>query len=410
MIMNTTTASSEMKWKPYRLVIWPSDISGVKRHVLGVEFLGVQFDHEQQRHVVETGRDGRHPDHVEIADLEKLGDQERSGAQHRRRQDRAQPAGCEQAARGVFLEARLGHHRIGHGADHDGRGDARSGGAAEQERRQHDGAAGAVRLSAHQGQREIDEELAGAGLLQECAIDGEQDDQRRRHVDRDAENAFQRNEEVTDQTGQVVAAMGPGRRQIRTEHRVGDEQQRHHGHDRAGRAPRRLQQQHDEDDADDHVPAVGRGGAVGEILAAPQRIDDGRDRDDPGDDVPPAHAVAKSRRQRKQQEAQHQREGDVGVAKFLGRNDGVGRVEVKQAHDHGNRGRNLPRPPHQAVGRAFFRLDEGFCLLQGFVGYRNDLVIGRRCLVFCHAFPGDPVNSQTRCPPGLSRAHSVQFG
>src|SRR5438094_742803 len=64
----------------------------------------------------------------------------------------------------------------------------------------------------------------------------------------------------------------------------------------------------------------------------------------------------------------------------------------------------------QAVGRAFFRLDEGFRLLQGFVGYRNDLVIGRRCLVCCHAFPGDLLTPR----PGVSRvfrgAHSVQFG
>ena len=382
---------------------------GREGHVLGVEFLGVQFHHDQQRQVVETGRDRRHPDHVEIADLEELGDQERGRAQHRGRQDGAEAAGCEQAAGGVFLKAGLGHHRIGHGADHDGGGDARAGGAAEQERRQHHRAPGAVRLAAHQGQREVDEEFAGAGMLQERAIDREQDDQRRRDVDGDAENAFQRNEEMTDQARQVVAAMGPGRRQMRAQHRIGDEEQRDDGHDPAGGASRRLQHQHDEDDADDHVPAVGHGGAVGKVVAAPQRIDDGRDREDAGHDVPPAHAVAEARRQRKQQEAEHQREGDVDVAKLLGRHDRVGRVEMEQAHDHRDRGRDPSRPAHQPVGGAFLRLDKGFGLLQRLVGDSDDLVIGRRCLVCCHASPGAPLVSGP-APAGRFAAHSPGLG
>jgi hypothetical protein len=123
---------------------------------------------------------------------------------------------------------------------------------------------------------------------------------------------------------------------------------------------------------------VGRGGAVGEILAAPQRIDDGCDRNDARHDVPPADAVAEPRGQRKQEEAQHQREGDMGVAQFLGRNDRVGRIKMKQAHDHGDRGRNPSRPAHQAVGRAFLGLDEGFRFLQRLLGDRDDIVIGRR--------------------------------
>ena len=55
--------------------------------------------------VVEAGRDRRHPDHFEIADLEKFGDQERGGAENRRRDDRAEPAGREQPAGGILLEA-----------------------------------------------------------------------------------------------------------------------------------------------------------------------------------------------------------------------------------------------------------------------------------------------------------------
>ena len=316
--------------------------------ILGAEFLGVEFDHDQQRQVIETGRNRRHPDHVEIADLEKLGDQERGGAQHRRRQDRAEPAGGQQSAGGVFLKAGLGQHRIGHGADHHRGGDAGSRRSAEQERRQHHGASGAVRLAAHQRQREIDEEFAGAGLLQERAVDREQDDQRRRHIDRDAENAFQRDEEMADEPRQVIAAMRPGRRQMRPEHRIGDEEQRDDRHDRPGGAPRRLQQQHDEDEADDDVQAVRRGGAVGEIVAAPQRIADGGDGEDAGQDVPPAHAIAEPHRHREQQEAQHQRERHMDIAQFLGRNDRVGGIEMKQAHHHGDGGGDSFRPSPSA--------------------------------------------------------------
>ena len=78
----------------------------------------------------------------------------------------------------------------------------------------------------------------------------EQDDQRRRHVDGDAENAFERDEQMADEARRVVAAMGPWRRQIRPEHGVGDERQRHDRHDPAGGAPRRFEQQHNEDDAE----------------------------------------------------------------------------------------------------------------------------------------------------------------
>jgi len=57
--------------------------------------------------LVEAGRNRRHPDHIEIADLEKFGDQEGGGSQHRRRQDRAQAAGRQQSAGGVFSKPAL---------------------------------------------------------------------------------------------------------------------------------------------------------------------------------------------------------------------------------------------------------------------------------------------------------------
>ena len=121
----------------------------LEHHLVRAETQRVEFDHEQQREVVEAGRDGRHPDHVEIADLQKLGDQESGGAQHRRRDDGAKSAGRQQSTGGVFLEPGFGQHRIGDRADHHRRGDAGARRAAEQERGSHHRAARARWLAAH---------------------------------------------------------------------------------------------------------------------------------------------------------------------------------------------------------------------------------------------------------------------
>ncbi len=342
-------------------------------HHAGAEALGVELDHEEQRQVIETGRDGRHPDHVEIADLEELGDQEGGGAEHRRRQDRAEPARRQQPAGGVLLEAGARHHRIGDGADRHRGGDARSRRAAQQERGEHHRAAGAVRLAAHQRHGKIDEEFSGAGMLQEGAVDGEHDDQARRHVDRDAEDAFERDEEMADEAREVVAAVGPGRRQMGTEQRIGDEKEGDDRHDPARGAPRRLQQQHDEDHAERDVGAVGRRGAVGEVLAAQERIAEDPDRGRRRDHVPHADAVTEPGRERKEQEAQHHHEGDVGVAQRLGRDDVVGGVEMEQAHRDRDRGDDRAGPAGEPVDHALFGRDEFFGLAQLRLGNSSDV-------------------------------------
>ncbi len=87
----------------------------------------------------------------------------------------------------------------------------------------------------------------GAGGLQDGAEDGEQDDQRRRDVDRRAEDAVQRHVELGDQVGQRIALVRPGRRQVVAPQRVGEEHHRQHRHDPAGGAARRLEHQQDQD-------------------------------------------------------------------------------------------------------------------------------------------------------------------
>jgi hypothetical protein len=119
-------------------------------------------------------------------------------------------------------------------------------------------------------------------------------------------------------------------------------------------------------------PVVERGrqrGAVGEVLAALDGVDQDGGAGEAEQHVPPADPVAEPRGHRKQQEAQHQHEGDMGVAQRLGRDDrevgewpGAGHrgVEVEQRHRHRDPGGGDARHAHQAIGRALVRLHIGF--------------------------------------------------
>ena len=236
----------------------------------------VELDHQEQRDVVERRRDRRHQDDVEIADLQEFGDQERGGTEHRRRDDRAETPGCEQSARRLRAVTGAREHRPGNGADRHRRGHTRSRRAAEQERRQHDGTSRARVLATHRGEAEVEEELAGTRLLQERAVDREQDDQRRRHVDRRAENAFERLVHEPGEARHVVAAMRPLPREPRARESVGDEARYDDRDDPSRRAPARLEHEQHEHDAERDVGVRRCRVTVPEIVAALQQVDDGR--------------------------------------------------------------------------------------------------------------------------------------
>ena len=83
-----------------------------------------------------------------------------------------------------------------------------------------------VGFAAHRGEAPVEEELAGARLLQERAVDREQDDERRRHVDRRAEDAFERLVEEARHARHVVAAVLPLAGQPRAHERIREERAR----------------------------------------------------------------------------------------------------------------------------------------------------------------------------------------
>ncbi len=122
---------------------------------------------------------------------------------------------------------------------------------------------------------------------------------------------------------------------------------------------------------------IGRCGTIREIVTAPERITDGGDRENAGDDVPPAHMIAEARGQRKQQEAQDERERNVRVAQLLRRDDGVSRIEVEQRHRHGDDRHRLTGETAQPVGCSLIGFDELFSFLEGFVRNSRRSISGR---------------------------------
>ena len=201
----------------------PDAVDLVEHDVAHTVLARVDLDHQEQRQVIQQRRHDGHQQHVEVGDLQELGDQERRGAEHRRRDDCAQATRGEQAAGGVFLVTHLGEHRVGHGTQrHRGR-DPRARRAAQEERREHDAAPRAGGLAAHRRERKVDVELARARVLQERTEDREQDNERRRYVHRDAVDSFQRHVHHANQPAHFVALVRPRRRQQRAHQRIGDE-------------------------------------------------------------------------------------------------------------------------------------------------------------------------------------------
>jgi len=260
--------------------------------------------------------------------------------------------------------ARLGEHRIGHGAERHRGGHAAAGRPPKQERGQHDGAPGAGGLAPHRGEREVDEELAGAGHLQEGAVDGEEYDERGGYIHRHSEDPLQRHIHVANEPRDVIAAVRPRLAQVRAEHRVNHEQHAYERHDPASSAARRFQHEQRQDHAEHHVQVGRDGAAIGEIVAAEDAVADDNERDRGPNPVPPHDAVTVAAGKREQQIAQEQHEADVHHAQLLRRHDGVGRIEVEERHDDGHHHHEAAEVAGQAVGRALLCLDVLLGLLE----------------------------------------------
>jgi len=123
---------------------------------------------------------------------------------------------------------------------------------------------------ADRGHRPLEEKFSGAGRTEDRTVNREQDDVARRHVERYAENPFERHVDRADDAREVVAAMGNDAEadqiEQRSVERVEDEER---GRDRqhpSRRAARRFEHQQDADRAERHVARCRIGGAVDEVV------------------------------------------------------------------------------------------------------------------------------------------------
>ncbi len=330
----------------------------VDGHAGTLEAPRIQFHHHEERCVEEDRGDRRHADHVEVRDLQELGDEERSRAEHRRRQDRTEPTGRQQPACRFLRVPGPREQRIGDGAQRDRRGDTAARRPAEQEGSQHDRPTGRRTALPHHGEREVDEELARAGCLKDRAVHGEEDDEGRAHVDRCAEDAFHRHRHVPHQAIERIASMRPGRGQPRPDEGIRDERRHHDRQHPSGGPTHGLEHQQHQQATGDDIPGFGLHGAVRRGIPVTEEPRDAGDSEAGEQPVPGHHAVAETsrHRQREEQKPEHQR--DVQTAQPRRTDDVDGRIEMEHGRACKRDGQGDRQRTSQAIGRAILLLDE----------------------------------------------------
>src|SRR5262249_4114795 len=243
----------------------------------------------------------------------------------------------------------------------DGGGYAAAGGAAQQERGEQDGPAGGSALAAGHREREVDEELSRAGVGEDRAVDGEEDDEGGRDVEGGAEDALQRHVELPHQSLHVVSAVRERRGDPRAGEGVDDEGRHHPGQDQPRGAAYPLQDEQDEDHAKDEVEPGGLDRPLDELVEVGQEISDGGDAEQRQHHVVPADAVPLRAHGGEEQVEEEEHEPEVGGAQDVGGDDRVGGVQVVERH--GDRHHR-----HQDLGLAGEAADCALLLLHQLLG------------------------------------------
>ncbi len=229
----------------------PAGRAGRDGHRAGPEPARVDLDGQDDAEVVQDRRNRGPQQNLQVGHVDVLGDDERGGAQRRRRQDRADAGRGEHAARLLPRVAGAAQDRPGHRTEADrGRG-ARSGHRAEQEAGQCHGAPRGRAGRLEQREAQVDEEPAGAGGVEHRTVDREQHDVGGAHVQRDAVEAGLIVVEAVDDLA-VVDARVADRPRDRQEAAVVGVEEEGHADDRqhqTGGAPAGLQHQHRQDRA-----------------------------------------------------------------------------------------------------------------------------------------------------------------
>ena len=303
----------------------------------------LQVDDVEQRAVGQQRRQDGVPDHVGVGDADVLGHDEGGRAHHRRHQLAVDAGG---ALDGAGLRRRVAdalHERDGEHARRHHVGDRGAGDHAGHAGGDDGGLGRPAAEAAEQREGDLDEVVAGAGLLQQRAEQHEQEDEGGGDAERHAEHALRGDPEVRGGAAERGALVRHQARQIGAQEHVGQHRQRDHRHPRAFGAPRGLDQQHDADDGDEDVGERRQARAQNEVAIEHDEIEHAGDRRRRQGPVDERHVVARRGLEgRVAGEGQEQREAQMKAAR-------LGVAEHAEAEHEGQR-RGIPeleqRPRH----------------------------------------------------------------
>ena len=221
------------------------------------ELQGLEMRYVEKRHIADRRREGRGNHDVEIADTDKLGDDERRRA-HDRRHDLA--VGRRRDLDRAGLDRRQpgpAHHRDGEGPGGHDIGDRGAGDHAGHARGQDGGLGRTAAIAPDEGKRQVEEILAGARLVEQRAEQHEQEDEAHRDIDRDAENRLAAHPLIADQPLERDALVRDDLRHRLAEDRIDQEHPRDDHQRDADAAARCLQQEQNTDAADYRLDGEG---------------------------------------------------------------------------------------------------------------------------------------------------------
>ncbi len=175
---------------------------------VGAEAAGVDLDGQEDPEVVQQRRDEGVDQHLEVRDLEELGDDEGGGPQRGRGEDRPDSGGGQNPARRLGRVAGPAQDGPRDGPERDGGGHPGAGDRSEQEPRQRDRPARGGARPPEGGEAQIHEEPTGPGVLEDRAVDGEEHDVGGGDVERHPVDALRPHVELGHQTLGAVAAVG----------------------------------------------------------------------------------------------------------------------------------------------------------------------------------------------------------
>ena len=250
---------------------------------------------------------------------------------------------------------------------------------------------------------ELDEVVAGAGLLEQRAEQHEQEDEVGRDAERDAEHAFGGEPEVRGRARQRGAAMRQQAGQIRTEEDIEQRDDGDDRHPRAFGAARGFEQQHHADDGGENVALRRQARTHGDVAIEHDQIQHRTNAGGGQQPVDKRHAVARRRHEgRVRRERQEQREAQVkrarlGVAEDAEAQDVGQRRGVPELEQRPGDGDRIDQPSGTAARLAPAGIGFGDKLLQ--VDIRRHRV----------RHPSSPVKNQRRGTPSRPAPYNTRI-